>query len=265
MLRIAIAVITVFLRLITSQQAFCQTAQSGGYSPPAEFVPLLKYFDSRRPTYQEQVKRLPLPLPEVFRVDYPAVGTGYKLVFGNKPLGLSKKEVVLQNPFSAAPFPLSYSVLYRGQLVTLFEPGYFACYAIHGLERNQTLEQQLNKRKFQYHWLLDGQLVGMSDGQYFVFSEQNTWTPYKQPVPFLAKQPKLFEDDAYLSFLTCSGEFGGEVYFYDKHRHQYYLTGATCANSIIKRKEQYYVLSSLGHGSGSADMQLVEDPRKLAL
>ncbi|MET4106117.1 hypothetical protein [Hymenobacter sp. UYP22] len=254
-------IIALCLLLIDAQSVHAQVKVATPYSVPSELAPLLKFFQERRVLYQNEDK--PLVLPLLFAEDNTRVGMNFKIVMGDKPLGLLKREMVLKNPFAASSFPLSYSIIYQAHLVTLFEPGNFACYNIKTLARNQLLEKQLNKRKFQYHWLLGNQLVGLSGGQYWVQSSVGTWVPYTKPVPFLSKQPKLFEDEHYLSFPTCNGEFGGEVYFYNKQTGQYYLTGATCPNSIIKRNGQYQVLASLGHGGGSSRLQIINAPAKL--
>lgn len=190
------------------------------------------------------------------------MGMNFRIEAGEKTLGLTKSEIVLRNPYSPKPFPLSNSIIYQNNLVTLFEPGYFACYNISNQARNKDYERQLNTRKFEYHWLIRGQLIGLSKGKYYAFSATNGWKAYTAEVPF-NKQPKLFEDERYLSFLTCNGKFGGEVYFYDMRQRNYYLTWATCPNSVFKQDGKYFVLSSLGHMMGSAALQVIADPAKL--
>lgn len=247
--------VVVVSALLINQPIWAQT-KAKTYTPPLEFAALLQYFQQWQK--DRGAKQLAPPL-----LEQESFGTSYQVRLGSKALGLQKKEVVLQNPFGASALPLSYSVIYQKHLITLFEPGYFACYDLKTLTRNQTLEQRLNRQKFQYHWLLDKQLVGLSAGRFFILTAAGIWTPYTVPIPFLVKQPKLFEDERYLSFSTCNGEFGGNVYFYDKQSHQYYLTEATCPNSITKHDGKYWVLASLGHGLSHAGVQIIADPTKL--
>lgn len=232
------------------------------YVAPPEFSAFLKHRQKWQEVLQRYSKISPLPLPLLYKEDSARVGMNFRIEAGRKALGLTKSEVVLRNPYSPKPFPLSNSIIYQNNLVTLFEPGYFACHDVSNQTRNERLERQLKTRKFQYHWLISGQLIGLSEGKYYAFSPGGSWVSYTAEVPF-NKQPKLFEDERYLSFLTCNGEFGGEVYFYDKRQHQYYMTGATCPNSVFKQGGKYFVLSSLGHMMGSADLQVIADPAKL--
>lgn len=226
------------------------------YAPPPAFSKLLKRFQR----LQQWSEEVPPALPVVYQGERPGEFT---IVLADQALGLHKRQVVVRNPFAAAPLPLSFSVIYRGNLVSLFAPGRFACFRLPGLSRNQELEQQLNTRTFSYHWVLDKQLVAAVAGAagYVVFTEVG-WQPYTKPMP-LGRQPKLFEDARYVACLTCNGEFGGEVYFYDKQQHRYYLAGATCPVAIIKRESTYFVLSSLGHMMGLAELQQIDNPAEL--
>ncbi|MDF7811820.1 hypothetical protein [Hymenobacter sp. YC55] len=232
------------------------------YTPPSDFRRLLKRFQQLNAIDQVITAEDAPILPIVYEEKQSGGKHDYRIQFGAKALGLRKSQVVLHNPFSAVSFPLSFSVLYQGNLIALFEPGYFACYQIKGLERNKQLEQQLNTKEFQYHWLLDNQLVGLSGKNYYVFSKAGQWELYKKPVP-LKKQPKIFEDERYISCMTCDGEWGGQIYFYDKQKQVYYLAEATCANSIIKKDGKYFVLASHSHMLGFADFQQINDPADL--
>ena len=251
----------ILLFCLTMQQ--CNSPDNKGsnkaeYVLPVEFSKFLSHYRQQQKLFEEN----PLPLPLLYKEDSARVGMNYQLVAGEKALQLDKQQVILLNPFAKKPFPLSFSVIYRNRLVTLFEPGQFACYHVGSLNRDEALERKLNTRKFDYHWLVGNDLIGLSDGEYFAFTGEDAWVAYANPIPF-NKQPKLFEDNQYLSFLTCNGEFGGEVYFYEKQTHKYYMTGATCPNSVFKQNGKYFVLSSLGHGFGSVDLQVIADPIKL--
>jgi hypothetical protein len=225
------------------------------YTPPLEFQQILAHFQ----WLQRQYEHDPPLLPVVYKGESAA---DFKIELAPHPLGLRKREVVMRNPFAAAPYPLSFSVIYQGNLVTLFQPGYFACYQLPGLERNQELEQKLNTRKFAYHWVLDGQLVALTNNGRYVSFNQVTWLPYTKPMP-LSKQPKLFEDARYIVCAKCNGEWGGEVYFYDKQERAYFLAEATCPDAVVKHDGKYLVLSSLGHGLGSTELQQIDNPAEL--
>jgi hypothetical protein len=73
----------------------------------------------------------------------------------------------------------------------------------------------------------------------------------------------LYENNDYLAYCDCHGEWGGTVYFYNRKTEETYFTEATCANSIIESKNGFQVLSHLGHMMGTADLKLIKDPTKL--
>ena len=262
MLKFIKAAFAIVVLCLSLQHCAPKESKPDKYVAPPEFNSFLKWHQARQKQTQLHFKIAPLPLPLLYEEDSAGVGMNFRIEAGAEALGLTKSEIVLRNPYSPKPFPLSNSIIYQNNLVTLFEPGYFACYKIGNQARDENFERQLNTRKFEYHWLIGGQLIGLSKGKYYAFGAANGWVPYTAEVPF-NKQPKLFEDERYLSFLTCNGEFGGEIYFYDKRQRVYYLTGATCPNSVFKQDGQYFVLSSLGHMMGGANLQVVANPAKL--
>jgi len=217
----------------------------------ANFESIIKHFKEHN--YSNETIRLPLIHQD----------RDYKIEISNNPISFKLTWIHLDNPIDHK-YPISYSVIYQNKLVSLFEPGIFACYSIPELSRDTVFEKELNKRKFQYHWILDNKLVGLSDGKYYYLNSNNAWLDYKPFVPF-KNQPKLFEDSNYISFCDCEGEFGGTVYFYNKSTKKTYFTEATCANSILKKDNKYLVLSSLGHMSGNAELKSISFPDRLSL
>jgi hypothetical protein len=197
-----------------------------------------------------------LKLPLIYKND------NFSAEISSNPINFELNNVVVKNPFDKK-YPLSYSVVYNDRLITLFEQG-FICISIFTLKRDKKFEKTLNTRNFEYHWLLNEKLVGFSSGKYYTLNNENIWTEYNESIP-LSKQPKLFEDDKYLSFFDCKGEWGGKVYFFNKHTKTTHFTQATCANSIIKKDANYYVLSHLGHGFGSTKLEVVFNPDNLPI
>ncbi|MDR6969246.1 hypothetical protein J2X31_003273 [Flavobacterium arsenatis] len=160
-------------------------------------------------------------------------------------------------------FPKSFSVIYENSLVTLFENGKFTCFKLENFERNTELENKLNTKKFKYHWIIDNQLGGLSGNSIFLWNG-NKWTKFKENFP-LKNQPKLFEDNQFIVYGECFGEWGGTVYFFEKSSSKTFFTESTCANSVIKTSKGYNVLAHLGHGGGSAEIKTIPYPTKLTL
>lgn len=235
------------------------SAASGQAVPPAAratkidtaFNRLINSFSQRR-SFGKDTVRLPTLL----------VNSRYRVVVADSSLQLAKQRRVVTNPFGDGRYPLSYSVLYQNALVSLFAPGYFACHNVDDWQRNVSLEKQLNTRRFERHWLIGGQLIGLASGKYWQYTPKGGWQHYAGIVPF-KNRPKLFEDAHYLVYNECQGEFGGRLFFVDKQTQKTYWTESTCAVWVRHASQGYEILSSLGHGLGDASEQRIRDPRAL--
>lgn len=79
------------------------------------------------------------------------------------------------------------------------------------------------------------------------------------------KTRPFYEDENYTVTRTCSGEWGGSIYFTDKRSGRIYETEATCPVSVNRIEGQYWVSASLAHMSGSTEIFTVDDPTQLLL
>mgnify|MGYP000889902293 FL=1 len=95
-------------------------------------------------------------------------------------------------------------------------------------------------------------------------NSDTVWEEYKEPVP-VSSQPILYDDEKYIVFSICHGEFGGTIFFYNKLTHKIHYTESTCANSVQKIGEKYLVYSSLAHMIGFIELKEVSDPEKLPI
>lgn len=240
---------TIKILLLTFTLQACGQQTSRQIDNVVKFDTIVSHF--KKLNYSEDTIRLPLIHKN----------KDYSIKISKTPLQFELNQIVVKNPFGSE-YPISYSVIYQDRLITLFEQGSFFCQSTSTFERDTEFEKLLNTQKFQYHWLLDHKLVGLSDKRYYFLNTENVWVEYNNDVPF-STQPKLFEDDNYISFCDCHGEWGGTVYFYNKQTKKTHFTEATCANSIIKRDNKYYVLSKLGHMMGSTDLEVFSNPGKL--
>ncbi len=162
-----------------------------------------------------------LPPPVVYRDSGFSAKGGrrslrYEICVASKPLGLHHR--IVQLPEQG--YPVSYSVLYQGHLVAVFKNGKFGCFWLADFTHDEQLEHQLNTRLWQKHWLIDQQLIALAGKQYYLFDQvAHAWQPYRRKVPF-GKRSKLYEDERYLAYDDCRGEFGGTVYFFNKATQQ---------------------------------------------
>lgn len=175
---------------------------------------------------------------------------------------LEEKKITLKSPIPNGERPISFTVIYEENLVSLFEKGNFVCYQLSDFARNKDLEKVLNTKKMEYHWVTKDKIYGLYKEKIWFLNQLNNWQLVEADLP-LNHQVKLYEDTAYLCYSGCRGEWGGTIYFYNKSNGNTYFTEATCANSIVKTKEGYQVLSHLRHMSGHSDLQLIENPEKL--
>lgn len=195
----------------------------------------------------------------------------FKVSISKKPIAFDFYHSVIENPYFKEVFddyhknninyPVSYSVIYDDRLVSLFPNGRFVCHSLVTLERDLDFEKSLNTRKFRYHWIIDNKLVAISRNSIFIW-DGNKWVKNSEDFP-LSNQPKLYEDNEFVIFGDCHGEFGGTVYFYEKSTGETFFTESTCANTVIKKNDKYFVLAHLGHMMGSTSIKVIDDPRKL--
>lgn len=188
-------------------------------------------------------------------------GDYFNVKISDTLISFDKNEIVLNSPNNT--YPLSFSVIYRDHIVSLFEHFGFICYRLTDFTRNYEFEEVLNTKQFQYDWVIDNDLYGLSNGSYWVLDKTDNWIKAKIKLPFNNK-PTLYNDNDYISFCDCQGEWGGTVYFYNRKNQNTYFTEATCAKSIIKTNDGYDVLSSLGHMMGITDVIFISDPTKLS-
>ena len=194
----------------------------------------------------------------------------FNVSISENPIPFDTNHLVIKNPYYTDDFddyddnyinyPVSYSVIYDKRLVSLFRTGKFVCHKLDNMERDFDFEKKLNSKKFQYHWIIDDKLAAVAGGNIYVWNDK--WTILKTKFP-LEKQPKLFEDNEFIVFGDCHGEFGGTIYFFEKVSGDIYFTESTCTNSVSKKDNKYLVLAQLGHGMGFTEIKSIDNPRKL--
>lgn len=89
------------------------------------------------------------------------------------------------------------------------------------------------------------------NGSYLLFIRK-----LKNDIPF-------FEDDDFIVTKSCSGEWGGSVYFDDKKNKKKYECEATCPVIVNKINRKYLITASLAHLEGSTEVLEINDPTLL--
>jgi hypothetical protein len=182
----------------------------------------------------------------------------YRLQISDQKISLEKQHFILKNPFSKVKYPMSYSILYKGKLIVLFDPGRFACFDLD-FKRDPEVEDALNTMHFDRHWLIGEDFVARSEGKDYLWNGK-FWAKYNEPVP-MGGRPKLFEDEFYIMYSDCRGEFGGTIYFYEKKTGTTYYTSASCPRSILTHEDGYLITAS---SMNSFNSIYIKDPSMLS-
>jgi hypothetical protein len=111
--------------------------------------------------------------------------------------------IVIKNPYFAEKyeeaeedndyvknFPKSFSVIYENSLISLFENGKFACFKLDSFERDTIFEDELNTKKFKYHWIIDKQLGALSGNSIYKWNG-NKWIKHKDYFPLINQPPLI--------------------------------------------------------------------------
>lgn len=176
-----------------------------------------------------------------------------------KPIAFHFVDTVLKSP-GARGCPVN-SVIFADNLITLFKYGRFVCYTLPSLARNFALEEKLNTMKFRLCCVSGNTLVAVSGKQTYSLSADLHWEISKNID--LKRRPKLFEDERYSVTANCAGEFGGEACFYNKTTKETHYVEATCANTIFKDGDTYYILCNLDHGFPTSELHVIGNPESL--
>jgi hypothetical protein len=73
----------------------------------------------------------------------------------------------------------------------------------------------------------------------------------------------LLEDENYEIWKSCSGEWGGSVYFKNKKTGKLFATKSSCAVSVNKINNKYYISNSLEHLFGNCNITEISNPEHL--
>lgn len=87
----------------------------------------------------------------------------------------------------------------------------------------------------------------------------------KTPNNFNRESSNFFEDNDYVVRKTCSGEWGGTIWFKNKKTGNEYSCSATCPVIVNKLNGKYIVTATLNHLSGFSQILEIDNPQKLSI
>jgi hypothetical protein len=154
-----------------------------------------------------------------------------------------------------------YTIIYGNHLIVLNKADSFYSFTTDCFERDTKFENKLNSQRFKKALVITDTLYGIdSVNQAFKFDKSNhNWIKRSEQLPLFNSEP-ICETDKYICYSICQGEYGGLVFFYNKITQKITFAPATCAVSLMKFKDGFYIISNLAHMQGSSDIVKIENP-----
>lgn len=155
------------------------------------------------------------------------------------------------------------TIFYKEHYYCLADNRKFVCFTPQ-LQIDSAITNSIGDHQFVNAFLAGDTLIAISNindtaVKYYYLSSELKWKVLENP----QYRTPLFEDDRFIANTCCFGEFGGSLFFYDKQTKRMYSCPATCATTINKFKDSYYVTITLAHMRGSSEILKIGDPTKL--
>ena len=81
--------------------------------------------------------------------------------------------------------------------------------------------------------------------------------------PTATRDFKRFEDENFNVYTRCRGEFGGTIFFENKHTQELFEGSSTCPIVVNTIDDEYYITNYMGHMMGFASVIKISDPKNL--
>lgn len=96
-----------------------------------------------------------------------------------------------------------------------------------------------------------------------VFKTKAEITKAIKSVDSLNNKIEFFEDEKYIVYSICKGEWGGAILFKNKQSNVKFICESTCPVIITKFNNKYIVTNTLNHLSPSTEVLEIVNPEKL--
>lgn len=153
----------------------------------------------------------------------------------------------------AVPFHNNfYCLKYNGQVITINEKTN---------EENLNYYDNSKNIALSNIYIKSDTLIGTNKTDTYYLAQDNNWTFLRKGI-----QPQpVYEDNDYTIASTCSGEWGGSIYFTNKKTKHVYECESTCTLNVIRLNSRYFINASLPHLLGYTNIFEINDPSKLKL
>lgn len=157
-----------------------------------------------------------------------------------------------------------YSIFYDNYLIVLNSKNSFYTFHLSCFERDEQYEKKLNKQRFEKAFVISDILYGVdSCNQAYKFDNITyKWVKQFEELPLFNSEP-IYENDKYICYSICYGEFGGLVFFYNKNNRRITLIPANCYTCLMEYDDNYYLITSLSHKDGWSNIICIENPDSL--
>lgn len=110
-------------------------------------------------------------------------------------------------------------------------------------------------------------IININDSLFITTKSDSTFYFKENKFSFIKKNIHFhfFEDERYIVEKSCSGEWGGSVYFINKSDKKIYECAATCPIVINKISNSYIITASLAHLATSTQILKIDDPKNLTV
>jgi len=135
--------------------------------------------------------------------------------------------------------------------------------------KSNQIDSSINKYSSDFNFrelqVINDTIIGIERYQsYFLDLLKKQWKVYKIK-KYVYPGNLIFQDKDYFISKTCSGEWGGTIYFTDRKTFKTYEGECTCAVDVIKKDGYYNIAASLAHMSGFTTIFNIKNPRALKL
>ena len=154
-----------------------------------------------------------------------------------------------------------YSIFFDNHLIVLNKKNSFYAFHLDCLVRDTIYEQKLNTKEFKKAFTALGNLYRIDAiNQAFKYEDKTAKWIKSNNLPLFNSTP-IYENDKYICYTVCHGEFGGYVFFYNKYTEKITFVPATCAVSLIEQQSGgFYIVSNLSHMIGRSYIKSIENP-----
>ncbi|MFC2114424.1 hypothetical protein ACFLRI_03660 [Bacteroidota bacterium] len=156
------------------------------------------------------------------------------------------------------------TVFFKRYIISMGLYGGFICLNESDLSLNTEMGTKLNTDFYTNITVFQDTLLAEKFEQLYFFGSDSIWHEYQSYLP-IQYFDILYQNDEFVVFSSCSGEFGSIIFFYNKNNKTTKIALDICPNSVINTDSGFIINSHLYHMSGHSSIYLIKDIDKLNL